>query len=66
MVDPWEGRAKEMRCITCIYWARKGDKVAGDRGAIGRCRANPPTMKGFPVVYATDWCGYHKLDEDKI
>jgi hypothetical protein len=22
-------------------------------------------MNGFPVVYETDWCGDHKLDESK-
>jgi hypothetical protein len=33
---------------------------------IGRCRANAPTMKGWPVVFSDDWCGFHKLDEEKI
>lgn len=23
-------------------------------------------MAGFPVVFDTDWCGDHKLDETKI
>lgn len=31
----------------------------------GRCRRNAPTMKGFPV-YGDDWCGEHRLDENKI
>jgi hypothetical protein len=34
--------------------------------AIGRCRRHSPTMSGFPVVFFKDWCGDHKLDEDKI
>jgi hypothetical protein len=30
---------------------------------IGRCRKHAPTMGGYPVVYITDWCGDHKLNE---
>lgn len=33
---------------------------------IGRCRRHAPTMAGFPVVFVTDWCGDHKLDEEKV
>jgi hypothetical protein len=33
---------------------------------IGRCRKCAPTMSGWPVMYKTDWCGEHKLDENKI
>lgn len=33
---------------------------------IGRCRRNAPTMNGFPVVFKEDWCGNHKLDEEKV
>ena len=32
---------------------------------IGRCRRHAPTMSGFPVVFDTDWCGDHKLDETR-
>jgi len=35
-------------------------------GRIGRCRRHAPTMTGWPVVFNTDWCGDHKLDEEKI
>lgn len=31
----------------------------------GRCRRHAPTLNGFPAVYGTDWCGDHKLDEEK-
>jgi len=34
--------------------------------ALGRCRRHAPKLKGWPVVFATDWCGDHKLDENKI
>lgn len=33
---------------------------------MGRCRKHAPTMGGYPVVFETDWCGDHKLDETKI
>lgn len=33
---------------------------------IGRCRRHAPTMNGFPVVFASDFCGDHKLDENKV
>jgi hypothetical protein len=44
-----------------MYYAPKG---VGDK--IGRCRRNAPTIKGFPVVFPFDWCGEHKIDENKI
>ena len=56
--DPWEGRSKGMICKTCIYYVRKGGTK------VGRCRRHAPTMTGFPVVYETDWCGDHKLNEE--
>ncbi len=54
-VDNWKNREKGMICETCWVYAPKKDKPHG------RCRANPPTMKGYPVVYPDDWCGAHKL-----
>ena len=33
---------------------------------LGRCRRNAPTMKGWPALFDNDWCGDHKLDENKI
>ncbi len=59
--DPWAHRAEGMKCRTCMYYAPKG---VGDK--IGRCRRNAPTIKGFPVVFPFDWCGEHKIDENKI
>jgi hypothetical protein len=32
---------------------------------VGRCRRHAPTMSGYPVVFRSDWCGDHKLDENK-
>lgn len=56
--DPWAGRSEGMRCSTCMWFVRK-------KGEVGRCRRHAPTMSGFPVVYETDWCGDHKLDENR-
>lgn len=70
-VDNWAGRAQGMVCSTCVYFVAKkaiATTEGGDtlRGSIGRCRRRCPTMNGFPVVYDTDWCGDHKVDENKI
>jgi len=32
---------------------------------LGRCRRHAPTLGGWPAVYSSDWCGDHKLDENK-
>ena len=36
------------------------------RAVFGRCRKRAPTMNGYPAVFGADWCGDHKLDENKI
>ncbi len=33
---------------------------------LGRCRRRAPTMNGYPAVFENDWCGDHKLDENKL
>ena len=58
--DPWANRAGEMKCRTCMWFVVKGG------GILGRCRKSAPTMTGYPATYETDWCGQHKLDENKI
>ncbi len=35
------------------------------RSDVGRCRRHAPTINGYPVVFMTDWCGDHRLDENK-
>ena len=68
MEDNWKHRSTEMRCKTCMMFVRKvGDEpVDPDKGVIGRCRRKAPTMRGWPVVFSDDWCGEHKIDENKI
>ena len=74
-MDPWKDRSSGMRCSSCVFFVKKnpeGEKLsdskitADPRGYLGRCRRNAPTMKGFPIVFEADWCGDHRLDENKI
>jgi len=37
-----------------------------EKNNLGRCRKHAPTLNGWPAVFETDWCGDHKLDENKI
>lgn len=62
--DPWRHRSKRMRCATCMWYVRK-DTDSPAHNEIGRCRRHAPTMNGYPVVFESDWCGDHKLDETK-
>jgi hypothetical protein len=65
--DNWEHRSSDMRCSTCMWYMPKEIPAGSDHDrVVGRCRRHAPTMNGFPVVYKTDWCGDHKLDEEKI
>jgi len=63
--DPWKHRSKGMVCDTCIWFVPKALATLGN-SKIGRCRRHAPTMNGYPVVYMTDWCGDHRLDENKV
>jgi hypothetical protein len=67
--DPWAHRSENMSCKTCMWFAPKfgNAPVKPDHHKIiGRCRKHAPTMGGYPVVYTNDWCGDHKLDENKV
>lgn len=67
--DNWKHRSKEMRCRTCMYYVEKITEcpiTEDDDYPTGRCRRHSPTMSGWPVMRPTDWCGDHKLDENKI
>ncbi len=58
--DNWKHRANNMLCQTCMFFVPK------THHSLGRCRRNAPTMAGFPAVFETDWCGNHKIDENKL
>jgi hypothetical protein len=65
--DPWKHRSKGMQCATCMWFAEKvTDPPALEPNKFGRCRRHAPTMNGYPAVFGADWCGDHKLDENKI
>lgn len=67
--DPWQHRSKGMSCITCMWHANKKRTRPLTEElelGIGRCRRHAPAMNGYPVVFANDWCGDHKLDENAL
>jgi hypothetical protein len=64
--DPWKHRSSGMKCSSCMWYVQKEGDPARPAPTIGRCRRHAPTMNGYPVVYPTDWCGDHKLDESKL
>lgn len=68
--DPWIHRSSGMRCRTCIWFVPKTVEglvaMKEEARVVGRCRRHAPTMGGYPVVFQTDWCGDHRLDENKV
>lgn len=63
--DMWVHRSAGMLCATCMYYVQK-ISTTGVAGEVGRCRRHAPTMKGFPIVFPRDWCGEHRLDENRV
>lgn len=62
--DKWKHREEGMLCKSCMFFVPKVAKNKSKK--VGRCRRNAPTMSGYPVVFDTDWCGRHKLDENSV
>jgi len=67
-VDNWKHRSKKMKCESCMWFVRKVVEVTNGASSstLGRCRRHAPTLNGFPAVFTNDYCGDHKLDENKI
>lgn len=65
MDDPWKHRSQGMICASCMWFVPKKRKPFKPQN-LGRCRRHAPRLEGFPAVFKTDWCGDHKLDEDKL
>ena len=63
--DPWIHRSARMHCGTCMWFVEKKTFRRLAAKPLGRCRRHAPSMNGYPVVFANDWCGDHKLDEEK-
>ena len=72
--DPWKHRSKMMECRTCMWFIGKKttqphsqhNPLGQEQLVLGRCRKRAPELGGFPVVFPADWCGDHKIDENKI
>ncbi|MCK5236191.1 MAG: hypothetical protein KAR06_04320 [Deltaproteobacteria bacterium] len=65
--DPWVHRSAGMQCGTCMWFVVKATgPLATEEDKLGRCRKHAPSMNGYPAVFSNDWCGDHKLDENKI
>lgn len=65
MSDPWKHRSKGMACTSCMWFVLKvKSEGSANTAPIGRCRRHAPAMNGYPVVFETDWCGDHKLNEN--
>ena len=67
--DNWKHRSAGMVCNTCVYFVQKVRQNVEENTVytiFGRCRRHCPTMNGFVPVFGSDWCGDHKLDENKL
>ena len=64
--DNWKHRSQRMGCNTCMWYVPKLPTTPTPT-LIGRCRRYAPSHVsiGWPVVFPGDWCGEHKLDEEK-
>lgn len=74
-MDNWKHRSDLMKCKTCMWFVPKvsgginAEKVGNTEVPtykLGRCRRHCPAMGGFPIVFVADWCGDHRLDENRI
>ncbi len=68
--DNWQHRSVNMNCARCMWFVEKKSTVPEGPGvervnALGRCRRHAPTLSGWPAVFSGDWCGDHKIDENK-
>jgi len=65
--DPWMHRSSLMCCFSCMWYLEKQkDETLKSKATVGRCRRRAPTVNGYPVVFGSDWCGDHRLNENAI
>lgn len=64
--DHWQHRSIGMRCRTCRFWVVKATEGEAPKNPLGRCRRHAPTTNGFVPTFAGDWCGDHRLDENRV
>lgn len=61
-MDRWD-RKTDFGCSSCMFYVPKGEHSTP---AEGRCRKHAPTLNGYPVVFADDWCGDHKRGSNPV
>ncbi len=68
MTDPRANRRSGLKCSTCMWFSIKvqSSPSAPASPVFGRCQRHAPTISGYPAVFGGDWCGDHKLDENKL
>lgn len=66
MSDNWKHRSDSMKCKSCMWFVPKAKKGEDGIYDLGRCRRRSPTLNGWPAVYVNDWCGDHKIDENRV
>lgn len=64
--DNWKHRSRGMTCARCVWFVRKESDEGRLASKLGRCRRRAPTLGGWPAVFESDWCGDHRLDENKL
>ena len=74
-MDKWD-RKTNFNCASCMFFVPKwqpesyvnccGEIVKNVEPQKGRCRRRAPKLGGYPVVYATDWCGEHKIGSNPV
>lgn len=62
--DNWKRRSSKMTCSTCMWYVPK--KNSKGESKLGRCRRHAHDGSGWSVQFPGDWCGDHKIDENKI
>jgi len=54
----------KLRCFNCVFFEGKEDATGFIQ--VGRCIRNAPTIRGFPIMLPNQFCGEHRLDENKF
>lgn len=62
----WFVQKGEKQPVSWVDAEKDGIKAERKIKVVGRCRRHAPTMSGYPVCYEDDWCGDHRVDENKI
>ena len=61
-IEKWN--RNRLKCFNCIFFEGKEDATGFIQ--VGRCIRNAPTIRGFPIMLPNQYCGEHRLDENKF